>query len=273
NFGARVIVHAVEWGQPFDPRIIAQIAQEHRVQAVLVTHNETSTGILNPVEELGALLASQPDHPLLLVDSISGVPSIPLHVDQPGIDVIIAASQKGFMCPPGLGIIAANAAARHRISESPDHRYYFDLRPYFDDQFPYTPAVSLWYGLQAALELLDEEGEDLRAARHVLLSRMTRAFGAHAGWEPMVSNNAAASPTVTALRVSDPAALKKAAQSQSLQIAGGMGPWHSIAVRIGHVGAVSPSMLFAGLGVLAHFAPQGESGLIAAWNIWHEFLA
>lgn len=266
----------VPYGQSFDPRhIVETVEEETDIKGILVTHNETSTGVLNPVGELARLLKTMPAHPVLVVDSISGVPSVPLTIEKDGVDVIIAASQKGFMCPPGLGILAVSARARELILKERPGRLFFDLQPYLAGQFPYTPAVSLWNGLEEALNLLEAEGVEPRLARHRLLSRMTRAFGAAAGMEPAVEP-AIASPTVTALHVAQgftPLDFKNQAAQLGLQIAGGMGPWHHEMVRIGHVGAVMPNQLLEGLATLAHLLPQGLDGVQASWNIWHEDIA
>ncbi len=264
------------FGQAFDPEaVIEMLAAESSIKGIIVTHNETSTGVLNPVRELAALLKTIPDAPLLIVDSISGVPSVPLTIEDDGVDVIIAASQKGFMCPPGLGILALSGRARAQVLAERPGRLYFDLQPYLNGLFPYTPAVSLWNGLEAALTLLEEEGAGPRLARHQLLARMTRAFGEHAGMAPAVAEPIT-SPTVTALHVAEgftPVEFRKLVADLGLQIAGGMGPWHHEVVRIGHVGAVLPEQLFAGLATLAHVLPRGAEGVQACWATWHAAIA
>ncbi len=263
----------VNYGTAFDPAQILDVLQEeqHDIKAILVTHNETSTGVLNPVEQLANLLNRVPNPPLLIVDSISGVPSVPLKVVRNHIDVIIAASQKGFMCPPGLGILAVSERARNQIIAERPGRLFFDLRPYLEGQFPYTPAVSLWYGLEEALHLLAEEGESQRLARHQLLSRISRAFGQASGLTPPVEEQFT-SPTVTALQAPkgiSPADFRNQTAKLGLQIAGAMGPWHHDYIRIGHVGAVLPEQLFEGLATLAHLLPAGFDGIEAAWVTWH----
>ncbi len=263
------------WGTAFAPeKILAQVDQT-AYHALLVTHNETSTGVTNPVDQLAASLGERNDAPLLLVDSISGVPSLPLFFDQPGIDVIIAASQKGFMCPPGLGLIAAGPRALERLLPDRPGRFYFNLAPYFHRHFPYTPAVSLWYGLDAALDLLLAEGESARFARHRLLGAMARRFGQVAGFTPLASAGFE-SPTVTSLNVpktTNPPAVRQAAAQLGLQIAGGLGPWADSAIRIGHVGAVTPQMLFAGLSLFAHQVNQAQTALAETFAVWHQSLA
>lgn len=263
----------VPWGEAFDPDTLIEKCRKTPYKGILVTHNETSTSVLNPVKELGLKLHQLSSPPLLVVDSISAIPSVPFHMDQWYIDVAIAASQKGFMCPPGLAFVGASHRAIDRMPQTPSGSSYFDLKPYFAEQFPYTPAVSLWYGLDAALDLLAEEGEPARFSRHRLLSDMARGWGLTAGLVPIVESHVIASPTVTALRVTEPltpATIRGRASDMGLQIAGGMGEWHHDAVRIGHVGYLSPAELFKGLALLSHLIPQSENALLSSWNIWHQ---
>jgi aspartate aminotransferase-like enzyme len=273
KMGVQVRHIRVGYGKAFDPEYILEVLKEEpNAKAILVTHNETSTGLLNPVVQLANALQFIADPPLLIVDSISGVPSVPLKVVGNHVDVIIAASQKGFMCPPGLGILAVSQRARNQVITDRPGRLFFNLQPYFDGQFPYTPAVSLWYGLEEALHLLAEEGEQPRLARHQLLSRMARAFGEASGMTPPVEEEFA-SPTVTALaapKTMNPVEFRKQTARLGLQIAGAMGPWHHDYIRIGHVGAILPEQLFEGLATLAHLLPAGFDGLQAAWVTWHQ---
>lgn len=276
SHGLLVDIQSFPWGLPFSPRDVMSRLEKNFYAGILVTQNETSTGVLNPIRELASLLRAIPPEtrPLYIVDSISGIPSVPLQMKDWGVDVVLAASQKGFMCPPGLAIVAAGGKAREVYEKIPNRGYYFDLGPYFQGQLPYTPAVSLWYGLDAALTLLEEEGTEARYARHRTMGQMAAAFATAVGWLPIVASEYA-SPTVTAIRLTpdqNPQKLRQQVSQAGLQIAGGMGPWHHDAIRIGHVGAVSPAMLYSGLGILAHFAANAEAGLSAAWNIWHNHI-
>jgi aspartate aminotransferase-like enzyme len=262
----------IPWGQAFNANDILARVDAHPYRGILVTHNETSTGVLNPVMELSERLSSQAQRPLLVVDSISGVPSIPLTLGG-AIDVIVAASQKGFMCPPGLAILAFSDRGRDAILARRPGRFYFDLTPYVHGHLPYTPAVSLWYGLDAALQLLAAEGEGPRWERHRLLRDMVRAYGAAGGFAPLVEESCA-SPTVTALRVPaplKPGEIRRRVEQRGLQIAGALGPWHDQAIRIGHVGAVDLGDLWAGLGLLAFELLHPEEALQAAFQVSQKF--
>lgn len=271
--GLAVDRYSVPWGYAADAANVLYRLKQRDYRGILLTHNETSTGVINPLDMLASQIASDSTihRPLVVVDSISGVPAVPMAMQRWGIDVVLAASQKGFMCPPGLAVIAASSQALQHLQQNRTHRFYFDLRPYFDGKLPYTPATSLVYGLDKSLELLKTEGPALRYHRHRLLGRMTRSFGSAAGWRPLVEESVA-SPTVTPLAVSDgnsPLIVRAQIAELGLQVAGGMGPWHDIAIRVGHVGAITPATLFAGLSVIAHVTPHPLPGLDAAWEVWH----
>ncbi len=254
------------WGQAFDvDAVITRLIQNPvQYRAILVTHNETSTGVQNPVEQLAEALVRHVDPvPLVIVDSISGVPSIPLTI-RPGIDVIIAASQKGFMCPPGLAMLALSERAREAVlPDSRSGRFYFDLRPYLADRLPYTPAVGLWHAMDAALALLNHEGPAARLERHQRLRDLVRTF-AQAGGLTLLVDDLVASPTVTALGLPDtmnPTRLRSALERSGLQIAGGLGPWHAHAIRIGHVGHLEVTDVAGGLALIAPHLPHPEQAL------------
>ncbi|NMP21693.1 pyridoxal-phosphate-dependent aminotransferase family protein [Sulfobacillus harzensis] len=255
----------IPWGQAFNPQEIAERVRQKPYRAILVTHNETSTGVLNPVEALAQAIGTDPGAPLMIVDSISGVPSIPLTLG-PGLDVIIAASQKGFMCPPGLAILALSERARQSVvSDTRPGRFYFDLRPYLSGRLPYTPAIGLWHALHAALGLLRAEGAFARLQRHRMLRDMVRHF-ARAGGLTLLVEDAVASPTVTALGLPsemNPGDLRRHLENAGLQIAGGLGLWHERAIRIGHVGHVDRADLAAGLTLMAPHLPHSEQALAA----------
>ncbi|CAB1127977.1 Serine--glyoxylate aminotransferase [Candidatus Hydrogenisulfobacillus filiaventi] len=270
-----------DYGRPWDQEaILARLtAADPPYAGVLLTHNETSTGILNPVAELAGRIraALGPDRqPAILVDSISGVPSIPFDLAASGVDAVMLASQKGFMVPPGLGMVAVSEAGWARVAAADrGPRYYFDLRPFFEGHLPYTPAVALVYGLEAALELLEAEGAEARERRHYLLRDMARAFGETAGLTPRVEA-AYASPTVTALKLPEgvtPAAVRSPARSFGVEVAGGMGQWNADGIRIGHVGYVSPADLMGGLAALARALgglgrPEAAGAVKAAMDVW-----
>lgn len=221
-------------------------------RGLLMTHNETSTGVLLPVSAFAR--RAREIHPDLLcvVDSISGFPSIPLDMDESGIDAAAAASQKGFMAPPGLAIVVLGPRGVSSCLAERTGRFYFDLGPFLKGHFPYTAPVSLWYALAEGVRLLEEEGQAARTARHVVLGQMARASGTALSVPPRAPE-ASASPTVTALQLPEglsPGTLRAEMARQGVRIAGAMGAWSGDTVRIGHVGAVLPVDLMGAVAAL-----------------------
>jgi aspartate aminotransferase-like enzyme len=189
NFGQRfkkiceaygLVVKSIdyEWGKTAKAEDV-KAALEPDVKGVLIQHSETSTGVVNDIESIGAVVR---DHPaLFVVDSISGVGGAPIKVDAWGVDVAIGGSQKALMGSPGIAFVAVSPAAwkAHETAKCP--RFYWDWTPVkkaserSDPETPYTPAVHLYMGLQAALRLLEDEGFENAYARHALLSRAVKA--------------------------------------------------------------------------------------------------
>ncbi len=271
--GAQVETMAFPWGQAIDPVAVAARAKEGGHEAVLLTQNETSTGVLHPVDAVADALAQGP---LLLLDAISGFPSVPLAVEG-RYDAAVTCSQKGFMAPPGLAMVLLSERGVEAMAQSSPQSVYFDLRPYLRGDLPYTPAVTLVSALGESVRLLEAEGVHARAARHLLLSRMARAAGEALGLAPL-GDPRCASPTVTALSLPEgleASALRAQARIEGAVLAGGQGAWKGKVVRIGHVGNVMPMDLFGAVGAieaalarLGHAQADGRGALaaLAAWK-------
>lgn len=263
-----------EWGRAIDPDDVARAVRSRRYDALLLTQNETSTGVAHPVREIVA--AARPHVPLVFVDAISGCPAMPLELDGWGIDAVVLGSQKGLMLPPGLALVGLAAGVAERFDGTPS--VYWDLAPYWRGALPYTPALSLWYGLAESLALLEEEGEDARWRRHRTMSVMVRRGAAALGFHPAAEERWA-SPTVTALRPPtgiEASALLRTLRSLGVVFAGGQGPWRGQVVRVGHVGAVAPIDVVGAMaaleGALAALDGRPVTGraAAAATVAWHD---
>ncbi|HET6386919.1 MAG TPA: alanine--glyoxylate aminotransferase family protein [Armatimonadota bacterium] len=241
SFGARVESCGFQWGDVVDPAVVEARLREdtnHSVQAVLLTHNETSTGVVNDVESVAHVVREH--GALLLVDSISGMIAHPIPVDDWGLDVVVAGSQKAFMIPPGLAFISVGPRAwdAHKTASMP--RYYWDFASMRDRALtPYTPAVPLFYALQTALRMLLEEGLPAVAARHHLLALALRS-GVESLDLALLAPEGRRSSAVTAIRV-PPNVTVKALRARlrdpyGLIVAGGQGKLESEIIRIGHLG-------------------------------------
>lgn len=252
-FGLDVVRAGGPWGTAVDPDVVrAALAQHPTAKGILLTHNETSTGVLNDVAAIGAL--AREFDTLLLVDSISGAGGADLPVDAWHVDVAVTASQKAWMAPPGLTMLTVSprAWATHATARLP--RFYWDFseaRKYAaKGQTPYTPAISLLFALQASLILMDAEGRDAVFARHLRLRDGVRAAARRAGLAPFVPD-ALASPTVTALRVPAADQVLVALRARQVILGDGQGALKGQVLRIGHMGFVTDADLAHTLAELA----------------------
>ncbi|HEX2765733.1 MAG TPA: aminotransferase class V-fold PLP-dependent enzyme, partial [Candidatus Limnocylindria bacterium] len=155
-FGADVDVLSFEWGTVADPAAVDEHLQANDpYRAVLVTHNETSTGVTNPLREIAEVVRVAPGGPLLLVDGISGLGAMPFEMDAWGIDLVVSASQKAWMASPGVSIAAVGERARQAEAEARMPRFYWDFGEAREwaakGQTPWTPAVAVLYGLQVGV--------------------------------------------------------------------------------------------------------------------------
>ena len=209
RYGADVRVLPVEWGHAAEPDAVRQAVAEMSARgrapvAVLLTHNETSTGVTNPVAELAAAVRQEAPDALLLVDAISGLGAVPFETDAWGLDIVVTGSQKSWMVPPGLTMLAVSARAWEAAERATMPRFYFDLRAHRDaaekGATPWTPPVSVCFQLDVALALIEAEGYPAVFARHAACGAAARA-GLEALSFRLFAEPAHASNTVTAAYV------------------------------------------------------------------------
>ena len=201
-FGLDVVEIKVEWGTAVEVSAVEQALQAHPdTKGVLIQASETSTTTLHPVREIAALTRN--GGPLLLVDGVTAVGVLSVPMDDWGIDVLVTGSQKAMMLPPGLAFIGLSDRAWQRTAETASPRFYFDLNSERKGQAKgstaYTPAVSLVFGLCAALKLMREEGLERVYARHDRMARATRAATTAMGLELLSPDNP--SPAATGFYV------------------------------------------------------------------------
>ena len=220
------------------------------VAGVFITHNETGTCVLNNLFEIAPVVKAHPSKPLLLVDSVSALGGVNLPMDKLGIDVLVSASQKAWMASPGMAMVAVSPYAWEKHQKSTMPRYYFDLTKYEKfsqkNQTPATPAVSVLYSLQAALDLMKKEGREKVFGRHIELRDYLRGEIKKLGLKLLVSD-AEASPTVTSLfppvGIDEKVWRDLLKEKYDLIIAGGMGDLKGKIVRVAHMGYVTKSDL------------------------------
>jgi aspartate aminotransferase-like enzyme len=250
-------VHTVDapYGETVPPeRVEAALAAHPRARALFVTQSETSTGVLEDVEAYAAL--TRKTATLCVVDTVSSLGVVPCPMDAWGIDVVVAGSQKGLMCPPGLAFVALNDRAWLAAEQARCPRFYWDLpterRWQAKNQGQFTPAVSLLAGLDVALGLLRAEGLAEVYRRHDRLARAARA-GAEALGLALFAR-ATPSPAVTAIvspaGIDSEAVVRGYGADDNITIAGGQGEMKGKLFRLAHLGWVDESDLVVGLAAL-----------------------
>ena len=246
EFGADVISLKVEWGQAADPDAIRKTIKDNPgIKAVMVTHNETSTGVTNDLKAISKV--AKDAGKLFIVDAISSLGSINLPVDEWRCDVVITASQKGWMVPAGMAMVSISPEAwqAHAVAKMP--RFYWDFtraKKNFDEkkENPWTPAISIVYALNVALKMMLKEGIDNIFERHARVGQMTRDGIKKLGL-PLFAAPSHASNTVTAVGI--PAGLDGKKLRQILReeykvvLAGGQQTLDGKIFRIGHLGMVN----------------------------------
>lgn len=255
-YGILVHSYTVEWGKAFDPIEIKEYLQNlPNVSAVFATYCETSTGVMNPIHELAGAV-NEVSNALIIVDGVSCVGGVETRMDDWGIDIMVTGSQKAFMLPAGLMFIAASKRAWDVIHSNPNRGFYLDLTKYKNDlakdTTPFTPALSILFGLDQALELMEKEGLEKVYGRHTLLKEMTRA-AFHSLEIPLLTNDEDASDTVTAVKPDDFDAEKfrKTIKKEfGLSVAGGQDCLKGKIFRIGHMGYCSPADILQTLSMI-----------------------
>lgn len=243
-YGLQVTRIDFPWGQPADPATVeARLKELPGYRGVLLTHNETSTGVTNDLQALATVIRQQSPDTLIIVDAVSSLSSVPLEMDAWDLDVVFSGSQKGWMIPPGLTMIAASPRALGANKTAKIPRYYFDwgqaLKKLQAWQHPYTPPVSLFYGLDTALEMMLAEGQDAIFARHQRAGEYVRGRAKALGLQ-LLANTERASNTVTAIMIPEgidfKAVNKKLREQDGVVLAGGQDHLEGKIFRIGHLG-------------------------------------
>src|SRR4051812_36167194 len=182
-YGADLVRYEPGWGERLDPGAIEALLDG--VEVVFATLSETSTGIVHDIQAIAEVVRAK--GAILVVDAVSGLGAAELRQDAWGVDVVVAGSQKALMCPPGLAFASVSQRALDHAKRNAGGRYYFDWGKTAKSQAggasPFTPAVSLFFGLDVALGLIEEEGLENVWARHDVLARATRAGAAALGLE------------------------------------------------------------------------------------------
>ncbi len=253
-FGGEPTELPFDFGTAADPnRVEEALRANPGIRVLMLTHNETSTGVINHGLQAIAEIARRHGC-LVIVDAISSLSSIPVKTDEWGLDVVISGSQKGWMTAPGLAFVSCSERAWERQSEVRTPRFYFDLqkaRSYAENgQTPTTPAVNLFFQLDRALDMMFEEGMPAIYERHHRVAQMTRD-GVRALGLDLFADEGTESDTVTAVKIPDGIDggefLAVARERFDTVFAGGQGPLGGQIFRFGHMGYVTPEHIQDGL--------------------------
>jgi alanine-glyoxylate transaminase/serine-glyoxylate transaminase/serine-pyruvate transaminase len=280
RLGLRVDLVPGDWRHGADPAAAAErLAADagHEIAAVMVVHNETSTGVRSRVPEIRAAL-DRAGHPaLLLVDTISSLGSMDYRHDEWGVDVTVGCSQKGLMLPPGMGFNAVSDKALAAAERAALPRAYWDWRPILDANrrgfFPYTPPTNLLYGLREALAMLADEGLPVVFARHDRQAEATRRAVRGWGLEVLCADEREYSSSLTAVLLPEPHDADKVRdiilERYDMSLGTGLGRLAGRVFRIGHLGHLGDLELVGTLagvemGMVAAGIPVDRGGVAAA---------
>ena len=227
----------------------------HAIKAVLVTHNETATGVRSDVAAIRRAMDAAKHPALLLVDGVSSIASMDFRMDEWGVDVAVTGSQKGFMLPAGLAIVGVSPKAIAAMETAKLPRCFLDFRDMLSTNpkggFPYTPPVNLLYGLGESLRMLEEEGLDNVFARHHRLAEGIRRAIAAWGMKPCAQSPELYSETVTAVVVPQgfdgTRVVTLAAEKYHVAFGVGLGEVAGKVFRIGHLGSLTDVMALSGI--------------------------
>jgi aspartate aminotransferase-like enzyme len=240
--GKEAEAYQVEWGQPILAEEVEKRLATGEFDALTLIHNETSTGVLNPLAEIAALKKKFPDV-MFIVDAVSSLSAVPIGFDDLGIDVLLAGTQKALALPPGLAVFAVSEAAFARASQIKDRGYYFDFIEFKkngeNSMTPSTPCISLIYGLQHQLNKFVAEGFENRHARHAKLNGLVHEWVRRHGFD-FLAPEGYRSKSLTCVknnREMDVAKLKSTLKADhSMVIDGGYGKLKGLTFHISNIG-------------------------------------
>jgi alanine-glyoxylate transaminase / serine-glyoxylate transaminase / serine-pyruvate transaminase len=280
RLGLRVQLVPASWRRGVDPAEVHESLaadRTHRIKAVMVVHNETSTGVTSRIDEIRRAIDAAGHPALLLVDTISSLGSIEYHHDAWGVDVTVAGSQKGMMLPPGLAFNAVSERALAASTTARLPRSYWDWQSVISANrsgaFPATPSTNLLYGLREALQRLEWEGHDAVLARHARHARATRSAVEAWGLQLWCEEPREYSNSLTAVLLDEPhdadAVRQIILDRFDMSLGAGLGRLKGRVFRIGHLGDLNDLTLLGALcGVEMGLALAGcavrQSGVAAA---------
>ncbi len=248
-----------EWDQPVDPQRVAEVLRRGKYEAITIVHNETSTGLQNPLREVAEAVRTTAPETLILVDAVSSLGGARIEMDAWGLDMVLTSSQKCLALPPGLALGAVSDRAMQKAEKVGERGWYFDLvrmeKHRLKDSSPATPAMSLIFALDFQLDRILAEGLESRFARHSAMARRVQAWAEDHDL-PIYAPEGYRSQTVTTLRndrnldISD---LNTFLMKREMRIANGYGPLKNKTFRIAHMGETTLNDIDLLLGAIEEY--------------------
>jgi aspartate aminotransferase-like enzyme len=249
----------VPLGQGISPELLEEALKKQKYELVTIVHNETSSGVRNPVKELAAVVQRVSPDTLIAVDAVSSLVGDKIEMDAWGIDVLFTSSQKALALPPGLALCAVNERAMKKAETVQNRGWYFDFllleKHRVKDSTPMTPAMSLVYALDFQLDRIFAEGLENRIARHAAMAKRSQEWATKKGW-PLFAAEGYRSQTLTVITNPenfDLAEFNKFIAPRGLKLANGYGDLKGKTIRIAHMGEIQMSDLENLLSALDEF--------------------
>ena len=246
-YGLDVKVVKTDWGQPLDPnqfKMILEKDTEKKIKAVILTHSETSTGVINDLKAINNEVKNH-SKAITIADCVTSLGACNIPMDEWGIDVIASGSQKGYMIPPGLSFVAMSKRAWEANEQSNLPKFYLDLKQYLKtankNSNPFTPAINLYFALEASLTMMQKEGLNNIFARHARHQKATQE-GIKAMGLNLFTKESFGSPAITAVEPEniDAETIRKLIKNDfDILLAGGQDHLKGKIFRIGHLGFVN----------------------------------
>ena len=266
TYGAEIVPYTLEWGEAADPAVVARMLDEDsHIKAVLITHNETSTGVTNPLESVAREVRARDR--LIIVDAVSSMSSIPCPVERWGLDVVVSGSQKGWMVPPGLAFVymSERAWAANEVAKMP--RFYFDAKKAHAgrEKLQTRGAGAMWVQnqMEKSLDLIRAEGLEGVFTRHEAIANYTRSRVKSLGLKLVPVEEKHASNTVTAVwwpeGVDAKSLSKRAREEFGVVLGGGQGKLEGKIFRVGHLGWVQQHEVEEALDVVEKLLREARS--------------
>ena len=252
----------VDYGEAITPDMLRDALKKKHYEAVTIVHNETSTGVENPIKELCKVVHETSPDTLILVDAVSSLAGVKIEMDALGIDFLMTSSQKCFALPPGLALAGTSDRAMAKAATVKNRGWYFDLllmeKHRLKDSTPMTPAMSLIYALDVQLDRILAEGLDNRFARHAAMSKTMQDWAIAHGMEPLAKEPYRSKTVVTIKNEHkwDISALNKFLQTRGMRIANGYGKIKDLTYRVATMGETQLSDVHALTEAMEDFMKQ-----------------